>query len=92
MLKECVVLNGQIINIGPWDYQIQPVQVGIDDEGNPIYEDQITNPLPEGAVIEQRDFTYDDIRGWYETGVPKPPTAEERLKAIEDTILSLMGL
>lgn len=46
MLKECVVLNGQIINIGEWD----------DQEGK--------NPLPEGAVIEERGITQNSDGGW----------------------------
>ena len=74
MLKSCVVLDGAVINVGEWDYNIQPVQVGeqeviitpetVDSEGNvipavtemqPIYEDQATNPFPEGAIIEERE-------------------------------------
>ena len=27
MLKECVVLNGKVINIGPWDYRVEEVEV-----------------------------------------------------------------
>jgi hypothetical protein len=26
------------------------------------------NPMPDGAVIEERDFEYDANRGWYEVG------------------------
>ncbi|MGZ0043397.1 hypothetical protein [Paenibacillus ottowii] len=56
MIKECVVLNNEVINIGPWDYKKQQVQTGIDGQGNPLYEERITNPLPEGAVIEEREI------------------------------------
>lgn len=73
MIKDCVTLNGQVINIGPWDYMIQQVQVGerelepaeYDEEGNlikeavvePLYEDQVTNLLPEGAIVEQMEVS-----------------------------------
>jgi hypothetical protein len=56
MIKECVVLNGDVINIGPWDYYKQQVQTGIDGNGSPIYEEQVTNPLPEGAATEEREI------------------------------------
>ncbi|MMZ48456.1 hypothetical protein D1872_101260 [compost metagenome] len=63
MIKECVVLNDEAINIGPWDYKFQQVLMSpaeYDDEGNVVkeaaYEEQITNPLPEGATIEQREI------------------------------------
>lgn len=74
MIKSCVVLNGAVINVGEWDYNIQPVQIGeqeviitpetTDTEGNviptvtemqPVYEDQETNPLPIGAIVEERE-------------------------------------
>lgn len=41
------------------------------------------NPMPEGAVIEERDFEYDEDRGWYEVGTYPEPTAQERIEAIE---------
>jgi hypothetical protein len=82
MLKECVILNGQIINIGPWDYQIQQVQVGGDEE-NPIYEDQEMNPLPDGATFDQRDFEYDPDRGWYEVGTAFTDPDAELAAAIQ---------
>lgn len=71
MMMECVILNGKVINFGPWDYQTQPVQVGenivspaeYDEAGNlikeevaePIFEDVVTNPLPDGVIIEQME-------------------------------------
>ncbi|MBE7897251.1 hypothetical protein G7L40_00810 [Paenibacillus polymyxa] len=63
MIKDVVVLDGQVINIGPWDYKLLSVMVSPaehDDEGNvtkeAVYEDRVTNPLPEGAVIEQQEI------------------------------------
>ncbi|MCU6797992.1 hypothetical protein OB236_38295 [Paenibacillus sp. WQ 127069] len=91
MMKECVLHNGKVINIGPWDYRIQPVQVGVEEvilesereidgeiipaviEYRPIYEDQITNPIPEGSVIEQKEVEQDADDGWYVIGEIKLP-------------------
>lgn len=70
-LKTCVVLDGKVINIGPWD----------DLNG--------TNPLPEGAVIEEREFEYSDEYGWREIGVPKPPTTEDRIRELENLVVQL---
>jgi hypothetical protein len=82
MMKDCVILNGQIINIGPWDYQIKQVQVDGDEE-NPVYEDRESNPFPVGATIEQRDVDFSDERGWYEVGTVQPPSVEEQLKQVQ---------
>jgi hypothetical protein len=63
MIKECVILNDEVINIGPWDYNRQQVLVSpaeYDDEGSITkeaeYEEQTTNPLPEGATIDEREI------------------------------------
>lgn len=97
MLKECVIVNGQIINVGPWDYRIQPfeLQAPIYNEAGElvqegVYEDRPTNPLPEGATTEQRDFEYDSERGWYEVGTSTPPNAEQRLASMESALLELL--
>jgi hypothetical protein len=74
MIKECVVLNGKVINVGPWD-----------DQGG-------SNPIPDGAVVEERDFEYHPDRGWYEVGNPAIPTAEERLEALEMAMLAMLDL
>jgi hypothetical protein len=75
MLKECVILDGKIINIGPWDDQRENVEIEphlYDEEGNiekqAAYEEQIRNPFPVGVVVEERDLQYDSERGWYEAG------------------------
>jgi hypothetical protein len=99
MLKQCVILNGQIINIGEWDYQIQPFELEppqYNDDGEliqeGIYEDRPTNPLPEGATVEERDMEYDADRGWYEVGTVSAPTESDRISAVESALLSMMGL
>lgn len=48
MKQTVVVLDGKIINVGDWDYQIK-----LDDQENEV----VANPLPEGAVIEEREIT-----------------------------------
>lgn len=56
MMRDCIIdVNGKIINIGEWDYQIQPVQVGmktvvvketvLDEKGN-IIEPEVTEEQP----------------------------------------------
>lgn len=45
MMKNCVVKDGVIINIGDWDYQYTEV------DGQQVEH----NPLPAGAVIEERE-------------------------------------
>lgn len=97
MIKKCVVLDGKVINIGEWDYQkqlneVEPAQY--DENGylikEAVFEEKIINPMPEGATIEERDFEYDPDRGWYEVGTRQEPTAQERLEALEQTMLELI--
>lgn len=97
MIKQCVVLDGKVINIGAWDEQRQNVEIDpaeYDEDGNiikeAVCEEQIKNPFPEGGTIEERDFEYDSDRGWYEAGTSKPPTAEEQLQAQAEAIMTLM--
>jgi len=92
MIKECVVLNGKIINIGEWDYQIQQREVKppeYDEEGNivkeAVFEDKVMNPMPEGAVIEERDFEYDPNYGWYEVGTEVKYEIVELKKQLTET-------
>ena len=58
MIKDCVVLDGKIINIGPWDYQYK--ELG----GKQVAQ----NPLPEGAVVEGRDIVNAPDGGLIEAG------------------------
>lgn len=86
MIKTCVVLNGEIINIGEWDYQMQEFEVSpavFDEEGNVIEdavtEERPTNPLPEGAIIVELDIEFDENHGWYENTLEN-----KRLKKISE--------
>lgn len=63
MIKKCITLNGQIINIGEWDYkkQRQMVSPAEKNENGDIvkeaeYEDIVTNPLPNGTIEEDIDI------------------------------------
>ncbi|MGM1023416.1 MAG: XkdW family protein [Bacillota bacterium] len=83
MIKEVVVLNSEVINIGPWDEQIRPVLVSsaeYDEEGNitkeAVYEDRVMNPMPEGAVIEEREIETAPDGGLIVKGSAQPTTAE----------------
>lgn len=82
MMKECVILDGKVINVGQWDYQYENI------DGEQVAK----NPIPQGATTEQRDMEYDENRGWYEVGTAETPSIEERLKSAEDTITMLLGL
>lgn len=82
-MKKCVVLEGNVINIGEWDYQ-----KNIDRDGIEV----IGNPLPEGAIIEEREFEYSEDRGWNEVGMPQVPSDKERIAMLENTILGLMDI
>lgn len=90
-IKTCVFdAGGNLINIGDWDERVQSVQVGVDDDGEPIYEQRPTNPLPEGAVIEEREVVYDDKYGWRLADQPVPKSKEELLQEqINDLTLTL---
>ena len=72
MIKKCYVLDGKIINIGEWDYQKT-----IDEQGKEV----VCNPLPEGAIEEERDFECNEERGWYEVGTIPQPSEIEILQA-----------
>ena len=85
MNRECVILNGKIINIGAWDNR----------EG--------TNPLPEGATVEQRDIVespdgglvengaYVDVNAALETAIKNATTLEELKTALAGNIAKVRG-
>lgn len=88
MIKKCYVLNGEIINIGEWDYskdQVVISQAEYDEEGNvtkeAVFEEVIKNPLPVGTLEEERDFEYNEERGWFEKGKPLKPNEIEILQS-----------
>jgi hypothetical protein len=64
MMKTCVILDGKIINVGPWD----------DKDG--------TNPLPEGAVIEEREFVEID-GGLYPADYTPPKSPQEQVQELQ---------
>lgn len=73
-IKKVIVLNGEIINVGEWDYQIT-----IDESGNEI----IGNPLPEGATEEEREMFFSEEHGWREVGWKPPITKEEQIEQLK---------
>lgn len=83
-IKTVVVLDGEIINIGEWDYQYYQVENG---------EQVAGNPLPKGAVSEEREMRYTEEFGWREVGWDPPKTENEILKErLEATEIALMEL
>jgi hypothetical protein len=107
MIKDVVVLNSKVINIGPWDEQIRPVLVSpseYDDEGNvtkeALYEDRVMNPMPEGAVIEEREIEVAPDGGLIVKGSAQPTSdellgqqlAEMKIQTMRQTqLLASMG-
>lgn len=89
MLKECVVLNDQVINIGPWDYQVQQVEVGQDDTGQPIYEDRQTNPLPDGAIVQEIEIVEGKDGGLYPADYVAPETDAEKIARLDSENVEL---
>lgn len=98
MIKTCVFdVDGNLINIGEWDEQIQPIEIEpaeYDEEGNlvkeAVYEDQPTNPLPDGAYTEEREVVYDDVYGWRLADAPVPVSDKERIEALEAALLEVI--
>lgn len=69
-MKKVITLDGKIINLGPWDYQVYQVDVvgnpfpgpmaAPDDWDHQIYQqDVVGNPLPDGATEEDLDVFFD---------------------------------
>lgn len=54
--------EGNLINIGEWDYQIS-----FEDDGTAI----VHNPLPEGAYQDEADIIVGADGGLYEAGDPR---------------------
>lgn len=96
-IKKCIFdRDGNLINIGDWDYDIQPVEVypAIRDEETgeiireAIIEEVALNPLPDGAYEEEREVEYNDRDGWYIAG-QRP---KSRLDVLEESQLDLWDL
>lgn len=58
--------------------------------GKVIHIGEWDDQLPEGAIIEERDFEYDVDRGWYEVGTIPEPTTKERIEALELAMLEMI--
>ena len=66
MTTECVFdQDGKLINIGPWDYQLEQA----DEASEPVAQ----NPLPDGAYSEEREVFTDADGGRY---IAKDPLIE----------------
>lgn len=70
MIKDVILLNGDVINIGPWDYMYQDIEVSpeeTDEHGSitkpALFEKKATNPLPEEAEIIQMEVAEDSEGG-----------------------------
>jgi len=85
MIKPCVILNGEVINIGDWDYQA--VIVGIKEDGQPIYGEEL-NPLPAGAEVVDMEVCQSNDGSWCVVGYDPEPSELEQLRA-ENTELKL---
>lgn len=87
--KKVTILNGAVINVGEWDYQYTSTF----DENGLVTGKYSINPLPEGAVEEEKDVVFDGIK-WYlesEYEKSKKPTTEQILQAkIEMIVLNLL--
>lgn len=98
MTKTCVFdANGNLINIGEWEYQYEQVEVEpaeYDEKGNlikeAVYEERTMNPLPDGAYTEEREVVEGPDGGLYLADQPIPPSAEERLEALETALLEVV--
>lgn len=88
MKKNCVVLDGKVINVGDWDYQTSLVEVA---EGE--WEEVATNPLPEGATVEEMECEQRPDGSWVTVGYePTENPTDKRLNAMTKQILTLMEM
>ena len=88
MIKEVVLLNGQVINIGQWEYMTESVEV---EPGK--FEDRVLNPLPVGAEIQEMEVEQDVSGGWYVVGLsPESHQSPTDLIGAELTALKLQGI
>lgn len=55
-MQKCVVLNGEIINVGEWEEINEKKYIETSSNGEHIFEDIIINPFPDGAVYEYREI------------------------------------
>jgi len=69
-MSKVITLDGQIINVGEWDYKVEREEVITNPFPGPMpapedwdykiqYVDVTTNPLPERAIEEDIDLAFD---------------------------------
>lgn len=69
-MTKVFTLEGEIINVGDWDYKVYqepiinnpfpgPMEAPEDWDFQFTYEDRVGNPLPEGAIEEDIEIIYD---------------------------------
>ncbi|KQO78109.1 hypothetical protein ASF36_13825 [Methylobacterium sp. Leaf90] len=70
--------EGKIENVGPWDFMVSEAerldeagQVLTDENGNPIMDQIIGNPMPEGLTEGEADIIEGPDGGLYEAGDPR---------------------
>lgn len=58
-MTKCITLNGQVINVGPWDFKEEKqteMKFEADKDGVFDFRERevpvVTNPMPEGALEE----------------------------------------
>lgn len=73
ILKDVVLLNGEIINVGEWDFNL----CKNDETGEEI----VGNPLPEGAILSKLEMKYTKEDGWREINYKKKISDLEILEA-----------
>lgn len=64
-MTHCITLNGAVINVGPWDYQIGQLEeerFGVIPEPilgpHTIMIEVVTNPMPDGAIEEDIELAW----------------------------------
>ena len=89
----------------PDDYELQPGETWVDESPGvkkvkriePVYEDQITNPLPEGAYTQEIEIVEGPDGGLYPADYVPPKTPEQialeqQQQALDDLTLAFADL
>lgn len=79
MLKTVVLLNGEIINIGEWDYKYEYI-TSYDEDDNDVIEKVAQNPFPNGAEIAEMEMEFFEGHGWQVVGFVPPITEIEQIR------------
>lgn len=98
-MTKVFTLGGKIINVGDWDYQPFMVEITGNPwlgEGDPPddwdfqygTEEAIANPLPEGAIEQDRQVVESEkgrillVEDWYELRADAYPSIKDQLDAM----------